>query len=235
MENNNLPEMTDEQRKAALERSAEARRERMEFKELVKKGEISLADALADDRAKRIRVHEFLMCIPGIGKAKADDIMRKRKNKMTDERYREILPVAYMTAAIVKGRQPRPVEVGLCARAIVDAEDENNLAYRVAMATKIHCTIVGVKRVPTKANSDKYEITYRTLGRDEDEMIPSPLLNGFPLGKVAEWLWGRKNDDGTDYWVGRRAVLYKHNDPPKEGDMSSAGYRCCVFAEALDK
>ena len=64
MENNNLPEMTDEQRKAALERSAEARRERMEFKELVKKGEISLADALADDRAKRIRVHEFLMCIP---------------------------------------------------------------------------------------------------------------------------------------------------------------------------
>ena len=70
MENNNLPEMTDEQRKAALERAAE-------FKGLVKTGEISLADALADDRAKRIRVHEFLMCIPGIGKAKADDIMRK--------------------------------------------------------------------------------------------------------------------------------------------------------------
>lgn len=38
--------------------------------------------------------------------------MDERKNKMTDERYREILPVAYMTAAIVKGRQPRPVEVG---------------------------------------------------------------------------------------------------------------------------
>ena len=134
--------------------------------------------------------------------------MDERKNKMTDQRYHEILPMAYMTAAIEKGRQPRPVEVGLCARAIVDAEDENNLAYRVAMATKIHCTIVGVKRVPTKANSDKYEITYRTLGRDEDEMIPSPLLNGFPIGKVAEWLWGRKNDDGTDYWVGspRRAT-----------------------------
>ena len=67
--------------------------------------------------------------------------MDERKNKMTDERYREILPVAYMTAAIVKGRQPRPVEVGLCARAIVDAEDENNLAYRVAMATS--CRGVG--------------------------------------------------------------------------------------------
>lgn len=155
--------------------------------------------------------------------------MDERKNKMTDERYREILPVAYMTAAIEKGRQPRPVEVGLCARAIVECEGEESLAYRVAMATKIHCTIVGVKRVPTKANSDKYEIAYRTLNKDEDEMIPSPLLNGFPLGKVAEWLWGRKNDDGTNYWVGRRAVLYKHNDPPKEGDMSSAGYRCCVI------
>lgn len=99
--------------------------------------------------------------------------MDERKNKMTDQRYREILPMAYMTAAIEKGRQPRPVEVGLCARAIVDAEDENNLAYRVAMATKIHCTIVGVKRVSTKTGYDKYE--------------------------------------------------------------TSAGYRCCVFAEALDK
>lgn len=43
--------------------------------------------------------------------------MDERKNKMTDQRYREILPMAYMTAAIEKGRQPRPVEVGLCARA----------------------------------------------------------------------------------------------------------------------
>lgn len=161
--------------------------------------------------------------------------MDERKNKMTDQRYREILPMAYMTAAIEKGRQPRPVEVGLCARAIVDAEDENNLAYRVAMATKIHCTIVGVKRVSTKTGYDKYEITYRTFGKDEDETIPSPLIGDFRYGKVTEWLWGKKNDDGTDYWPGRRAVLYKHNDPPKEGDMSSAGYRCCVFAEALDK
>lgn len=132
--------------------------------------------------------------------------MDERKNKMTDQRYREILPMAYMTAAIEKGRQPRPVEVGLCARAIVDAEDENNLAYRVAMATKIHCTIVGVKRVSTKTGYDKYEITYRTLGRDEDETIPSPLIGDFRYGKVTEWLWAKKNDDGTDYWPGRRAV-----------------------------
>lgn len=118
--------------------------------------------------------------------------MDERKNKMTDQRYREILPMAYMTAAIEKGRQPRP-------------------------------------------GYDKYEITYRTFGKDEDETIPSPLIGDFRYGKVTEWLWAKKNDDGTDYWPGRRAVLYKHNDPPKEGDMSSAGYRCCVFAEALDK
>ena len=125
--------------------------------------------------------------------------MDERKNKMTDQRYREILPMAYMTAAIEKGRQPRPVEVGLCARAIVDAEDENNLAYRVAMATKIHCTIVGVKRVSTKTGYDKYEITYRTFGKDEDETIPSPLIGDFRYGKVTEWLWAKKNDDGTHY------------------------------------
>ena len=78
MENgNHLPELTDEQRKVALARAAEARRERTEFKELVKNGDIAFADAIADERAKRIRVHEFLMCVPGIGKAKADDIMRK--------------------------------------------------------------------------------------------------------------------------------------------------------------
>lgn len=46
MENNNLPKMTDEQRKAALERSAEARRERMEFKGVVKTGRFPLPTPL---------------------------------------------------------------------------------------------------------------------------------------------------------------------------------------------
>lgn len=78
MENNtNLPKMTDEQRAAALKRATEVRIERTEFKNLMKKGEISLADALADDRAKRIRVRSFLMCVPGVGKVTTGDIMRK--------------------------------------------------------------------------------------------------------------------------------------------------------------
>lgn len=65
--------------------------------------------------------------------------MDERKNKMTDQRYREILPMAYMTAAIEKGRQPRPVEVGLCARAIVDAEDENNLGLTLLHIDLCNC------------------------------------------------------------------------------------------------
>ena len=91
-------------------------------------------------------------------------------------------------------------------------------------------------RPKAKAQQPKEKPAYtEPFKKDEDETIPSPLIGDFRYGKVTEWLWAKKNDDGTDYWPGRRAVLYKHNDPPKEGDMSSAGYRCCVFAEALDK
>lgn len=78
MENgNHLPELTDEQRKANLARAAQARRERTEFKNLVKDGALSFADAIADERAKRIRVREILMSVPGVGRAKAEDVMRK--------------------------------------------------------------------------------------------------------------------------------------------------------------
>lgn len=42
MEMGNLPEMSDEQRRAALECAAEARRVRKEFKDLVKKGRFPL-------------------------------------------------------------------------------------------------------------------------------------------------------------------------------------------------
>lgn len=74
---NHLPELTDEQRKANLARAAEARRERTEFKGLIKSGGLSFADAIADERAKRIRVRELLVCVPGIGGAKVGDVMRK--------------------------------------------------------------------------------------------------------------------------------------------------------------
>ena len=47
MENSNLPKLTDEQRKAALARAAQARRERTEFKILVKR--------MADPRPQRAR------------------------------------------------------------------------------------------------------------------------------------------------------------------------------------
>lgn len=76
MNNNHLPELTDEQRRVASERAIETRRAQARLKELVKKGEITFADALDDERAKRIRVRKLLMCVPGIGKTKTDNIMR---------------------------------------------------------------------------------------------------------------------------------------------------------------
>lgn len=77
MDNGNyLPELTDEQLKAARERGLEARRAQAELKRLVRKGEITFDDALDDERAKRIRVRKLLMCVPGIGKTKTDNIMR---------------------------------------------------------------------------------------------------------------------------------------------------------------
>ncbi|MFR7708683.1 MAG: integration host factor, actinobacterial type [Alistipes inops] len=76
MNNNHLPELTDEQRRVASERAVEARRAQAKLKELVRKGEITFDDALDDERAKRIRVRKLLMCVPGIGKTKTDNIMR---------------------------------------------------------------------------------------------------------------------------------------------------------------
>ena len=55
-----LPQLTDEQRKAALEKAAAARHARAELREKIKKGDTTLEDVLA---------------LPGYGKAKAAKIM----------------------------------------------------------------------------------------------------------------------------------------------------------------
>lgn len=92
---------------------------------------------------------------------------------MDEQRYREILPTAYMTAALKKGGKPSLFEVGLCAR---------------------------------------------------DRLF----------GRVTNAIWNRYDDDGKNQWVGKHMMLYKHNDPPKEGDRSKNGYRRVVYAEPLD-
>lgn len=72
-----LPQLTDEQRKAALEKAAQARHERAELREKIKSGKVSLEDVLDSDDpiASRMKVSTLIESLPGYGKAKAAKIM----------------------------------------------------------------------------------------------------------------------------------------------------------------
>ena len=72
-----LPTLTDEQRKAALEKAAQARHARAELREKVKTGKVSLKEVLdsTDPIAERMRVSALIESLPGYGKAKAAKIM----------------------------------------------------------------------------------------------------------------------------------------------------------------
>ena len=68
-----LPQLTDEQRKQALEKAAAARHARAELREQIKKGEKSLESVLAS----RMKVSTLIESLPGYGKAKAAKIMEE--------------------------------------------------------------------------------------------------------------------------------------------------------------
>ena len=72
-----LPTLTDEQRKAALEKAAQARHDRAELREKVKTGKVSLKEVLdsTDPIAERMKVSALIESLPGYGKAKAAKIM----------------------------------------------------------------------------------------------------------------------------------------------------------------
>jgi len=72
-----LPQLSDEQRKAALEKAAAARHARAELRDKIKKGEITLAEVLDSDDpiAARMKVSALIESLPGYGKAKAAKIM----------------------------------------------------------------------------------------------------------------------------------------------------------------
>ena len=65
-----LPELTAEQRKAALEKAAAARHARAELREKIKNGEISLEEVLDSDDpiASRLKVSALIESLPGYGK-----------------------------------------------------------------------------------------------------------------------------------------------------------------------
>jgi len=70
-----LPQLTDEQRRAALVMAAEARRVRAEIKELLKMGTLSLSELLDRSDNDRIlakmKVLSVLEALPKLGKVKA--------------------------------------------------------------------------------------------------------------------------------------------------------------------
>ena len=74
-----LPELTAEQRKAALEKAAAARHARAELREKIKNGEISLEEVLDSDDpiASRLKVSALIESLPGYGKAKAAKVMNE--------------------------------------------------------------------------------------------------------------------------------------------------------------
>lgn len=78
-----LPKLTPEQRAAALEKAAAARKARAELKGKLKTGELSLADVLAsaseDDIAGKMKVTAVLKALPGIGDKRTVQIMEKLK------------------------------------------------------------------------------------------------------------------------------------------------------------
>ena len=73
------PKLTPEQRKAALEKAAEARRTRAEIKELLKTGSLTLAEVLdraeTDDIVAGTKISSLLVAMPGMGKVKAKRLM----------------------------------------------------------------------------------------------------------------------------------------------------------------
>lgn len=70
-----LPVMTDEQRRKNLEKAAAARKERKALLDLVREGSVTFGQASADPRYWRIPVVRLLVAVPGVGKAKATQLM----------------------------------------------------------------------------------------------------------------------------------------------------------------
>jgi hypothetical protein len=73
------PKLTDEQRKAALAKAAEARRVRAEVKELLKTGSLRIPElfsrAESDDLIAGLKVESLIASMPGTGKIKAKRLM----------------------------------------------------------------------------------------------------------------------------------------------------------------
>jgi S13-like H2TH domain len=75
------PELSADQRQAALEKAAMARRMRAELKEKLKMGSVTLSELLqqadADEVVGKMKVLAVLESLPGLGKVKARRLMEE--------------------------------------------------------------------------------------------------------------------------------------------------------------
>ncbi|HSL57347.1 MAG TPA: integration host factor, actinobacterial type [Acidimicrobiales bacterium] len=74
------PQLSDEQRQAALAKAGEARRARAELKERLKMGSLTFAELLeadGDDIVGKMKVLAVLESLPGVGKVKARRTMEE--------------------------------------------------------------------------------------------------------------------------------------------------------------
>ena len=76
-----LPELTPEQRQAALEKAAASRRERAEVKNRLKHSGASITEVLRDGESNEVigkmRVLDLLQSMPGLGKVRARQVMER--------------------------------------------------------------------------------------------------------------------------------------------------------------
>lgn len=76
-----LPPLTPEQRAAALEKAAQARRERAEVKNRLKHSKASLTQVIKEgqenDVIGKMKVSALLESMPGVGKVRARQIMER--------------------------------------------------------------------------------------------------------------------------------------------------------------
>ncbi len=76
-----VPELTPEQRRAALERAAVVRRERAEVKNRLKNSGASLQEVVRDGQDNQVigkmKVLDLLQAMPGLGKVRARNLMER--------------------------------------------------------------------------------------------------------------------------------------------------------------
>jgi hypothetical protein len=74
------PPLTEDQRREALEKAAEARRKRVEVKEQLKSGRLTLRDLLGrtdDAVVGKMKVSAVLESLPGVGRVRARKMMER--------------------------------------------------------------------------------------------------------------------------------------------------------------